>query len=130
MAKARILVVDDSSLVRDILFRGLTARGYEVICAAGAREGLALVATGIELVLCDMVMPEVDGLAMLDLLQKNHPGIPTLMMTADPSLERVTSARALGAAGFLRKPIELAHLEARIVRALGSRKPRAASPRG
>ncbi len=122
MAKARILVVDDSAVAREFLQRGLAARDYEVISAAGAREGLGLIAGGVDLVICDVVMPDVDGLGMLDLLQKNYPGLPTLMMTADPSLEKVTAARGFGAVGFLRKPVDLAHLEARIVQALGSRR--------
>jgi adenylate cyclase len=112
-----ILVVDDNDDNREMLARRLQRQGYEVLTAAGGRAALdALGRTPIDLVLLDVMMPDLDGYAVLQQL-KGDPSlrdIPVLMISALDELDSVVRCIQLGAEDYLGKPFEPVLLQARI----------------
>ncbi len=112
-----ILVVDDNEDNRDMLARRLRRQRYEVLTAAGGRAALdALKATSIDLVLLDVMMPDLDGYAVLQQI-KGDPAlrdIPVLMISALDELDSVVRCIQLGAEDYLGKPFEPVLLQARV----------------
>jgi len=115
--RAAILVVDDVEDNRDMLARRLRRQGYEVVTAAGGAAALGVLAgTPIDLVLLDVMMPDLDGYAVLQRL-KGDPalrGIPVLMISALDDMDSVVRCIQLGAEDYLGKPFDPVLLQARI----------------
>jgi len=112
-----ILVVDDNEDNRDMLSRRLQRQGYEVLTAAGGRAALdVLAAAPVDLVLLDVMMPDLDGYAVLQRLKANHSlrDIPVLMISALDELDSVVRCIQLGADDYLGKPFDPVLLQARI----------------
>ncbi|MAE28299.1 MAG: sigma-54 dependent transcriptional regulator [Planctomycetota bacterium] len=106
MSIQRILVVDDDSLSREFLAEAVSSLGYQATSAANAQEALQRVASEhIDLVLTDLRMPGMDGIGLIDALRKDHPELPTMLVTAHGSVEAAVQAMRLGAADFLIKPV-------------------------
>ena len=85
----RVLVVDDESSIRESL-RLVLRREYEVLTADGGRDALAKVGPfKPDLILLDVMMPEMDGLAVLERLKELHPDPVVIMLTAVTSLKTV-----------------------------------------
>ncbi|HEU4370605.1 MAG TPA: response regulator [Methylomirabilota bacterium] len=112
-----ILVVDDNEDNRDMLARRLRRQGYEVLTAAGGAAALGiLTTTAVDLVLLDVMMPDLDGYAVLQRL-KGEPAlrdIPVLMISALDELDSVVRCIELGAEDYLGKPFDPVLLQARI----------------
>ena len=110
MIVEKILIVDDAELNREILTEMLGDE-YSIIEASNGKEALAILndeGTEISLVLLDMVMPEMDGLAVLDIMGKNDmlSDIPVIMISADNSDETLHRAYELGVTEFIRRPFD------------------------
>ena len=120
MADEQILVVDDEPAVRAIVMAMLDRHGYVPFAAAGANEALELLSQNPEysLVLSDVMMPEVDGLTLLDLLGQHHPGLPVVLCTAVHDVQAATSAFRRGAVDYLLKPFDRTQLLGVVDRAL------------
>jgi DNA-binding response OmpR family regulator len=123
-AGARILVVDDDENSRAILRYRLEASGYAVFEAAGGREAFRHVADQPppDLVLLDIMMPEIDGFDVCRRIQESNPDIPVIFITALTRAEEREKGLRLGAAGFLTKPFAFHEVEALVERALARKK--------
>jgi class 3 adenylate cyclase len=112
-----ILVVDDNEDNRDMLARRLRRQGYEALTAAGGHAALdALAKAPVDLVLLDVMMPDLDGYAVLERL-KSTPAlrdIPVLMISALDEMDSVVRCIQLGAEDYLGKPFDPVLLQARI----------------
>jgi adenylate cyclase len=112
-----ILVVDDNQDNRDMLARRLMRQSYEVLSAAGGLPALeTLAARPVDLVLLDVMMPDLDGYAVLQRM-KSDPAlrdIPVLMISALDEMESVVRCIQLGAEDYLPKPFDPVLLQARI----------------
>ena len=76
MGRARILVIDDERAVRDLISDALTIEGHEVLTAENGKEGLDLIGQHrFDLVFCDLRMPEMDGQALYEEVQRDHPQV-------------------------------------------------------
>ncbi|MFI5339617.1 MAG: response regulator [Candidatus Methylomirabilales bacterium] len=116
-----ILIIDDDKLIRWSLSTMLGRAGYRIREAATGKEGLAAVESGTpDLVLLDIMLPDMDGLAVLEVIRHAHPELPVLTMTADSTPETVRQALRLGAGGHLEKPCDSAALLAAVSEALQS----------
>ena len=106
----RALIVDDSSVMRKIVERSLRSAGIEfskIFEAGNGAEGLAVIAEDrVDLILCDINMPVMDGLEFVKALAdvENAKGTPVVMITTEGSESHVVKALSLGAKGYIRKP--------------------------
>ena len=119
--KRKILVVDDEEVIRHNVRRLLELEGFEVICAAGGHEALELASSQLpDVVVCDLVMPDMNGYAVLHGLrtQSETAAIPFILLTASAGEgERDVALRA-GAAYYVTKPFDLKELLAAVRRAV------------
>ena len=116
-AQASILVVDDDALNRKLLVRLLEREGHRARTAANGREALELIrGTPADVVLLDVVMPELDGISVLEQL-KSDPAlehVPVIMISAVDDLASVVRCIEIGAEDYLPKPYDPVLLRARI----------------
>jgi two-component system, OmpR family, alkaline phosphatase synthesis response regulator PhoP len=104
MAKKKILVVDDEVDFAEIMKTRLEASDYEVVLANNGREALNMVKSEKpDAVLLDIMMPEIDGLAVLKQIRTDHPRMPVFIVTAFSNEERIKIAGKLDASGFIVK---------------------------
>ena len=117
--RKRILIADDEQVLRESLASLLEDEGYEVLQAPdGMKAYEIIIEEPIDLVLSDMRMPEMDGLTLLDHLQKATPQTPMIIMTAYATVENAVSAMRVGAWDYLLKPVQFDDLLLKIERAL------------
>jgi len=106
-----ILAIDDDDLVRESLSVYLEDSGYEVSQASGGAEGLDMFEKSRpDLVLCDLRMPDVDGLTVLRRLAENAPDVPIIVISGAGLIQDVVEALRLGATDYLVKPIGDMHV--------------------
>lgn len=111
--QARILVVDDDAKITSMLKRALSFEGYEVEVAANGHQALILTASKPDLIILDIMLPDMDGFDVCRQIRSNY-SIPILMLTArDDTADRVLGLDT-GADDYLVKPFALEELLARI----------------
>lgn len=111
----RILVVDDESSIVDAVATALRYEGFDVAEATTGRRGLELAhATNPDLIVLDVMLPDLDGFKLSDRLRGEGLDIPVLFLTALDSLEDKTSGFEAGADDYLTKPFSLAELVLRV----------------
>jgi Nif-specific regulatory protein len=102
----RILIVEDDKGTREALSSALSVKGHDILQAANGREGLRMaVEADVDVVVSDMRMPEMDGLALLQELKKEKPDVEVIMVTAYGTIETAVTAMKRGAYDFVEKPI-------------------------
>jgi DNA-binding NtrC family response regulator len=108
MPPGRILVVEDRESLRRMLARALQQEGYEVETAAGGGPALALLrGRPFDLVLTDLMLPDLSGLEVLRASREAQPRTPVVVMTGFGTVASAVEAMKLGAQDFLEKPVEL-----------------------
>lgn len=116
----RILSVDDSASVRQMVSFTLCKADYEVVEAVDGKDGLAKVSSGkFDLIITDLNMPHVDGIQMITAVRKlpGYSFIPILMLTTESQAEKKDAGRKAGATGWIVKPFNADQLIA-VVRKL------------
>jgi len=112
--RPRVLLVDDEKVIRDVLTGELSDRGFEVIEAENAAVALALLETGapVELLVTDLAMPGIDGVALIHAAQKRNRRLPAILLTgyAGDTATLTIGRRIIGPMIMLRKPISGAQL--------------------
>lgn len=126
MSEMRVLIVDDSSVMRKIVERALRQAGLDslvVVEAGTGAEGLEVLKTQqVQLILSDINMPMMDGLEFLRQIraQKLATGVPVVMITTESSEEHVKQAILSGAQGYIRKPFTAEQVKERVLSLLAS----------
>ncbi|MEQ6903262.1 ATP-binding protein [Nocardioides sp. YIM 152588] len=118
---ATVLVVDDTTIPRVALARGVEREGHRVLQAADGREALRVLAEQpVDMVLLDLVMPDLDGFGVLEAMRADPAlrRIPVLVVSASEATEDVARAIGMGAIDCLPKPFEPALLRVRLRTAL------------
>jgi len=111
----RVLVVDDERAVRESLRRALVLEGYDVELASGGREALDSVGSGrADVVVLDVLMPDIDGLEVCRRLRGGGDRVPVLMLTARDAISDRVEGLEAGADDYLVKPFDLDELIARL----------------
>ncbi len=119
----RILVVDDEALVRNVVDRMLTGLGYKVVTADDGRQAAELYRRfhrDIDLVIVDMVMPEMDGRECFRALRGIDPAVRVILSTGQAGEGTIQDVLDEGMVGFVQKPYQAAQLAEAVRRALGS----------
>ena len=119
---ARILVVDDNEMNRDMLARRLARSGYKVDTADGGNSGLEMILSGnYDLVLLDIMMPDIDGLTVLKRTREfySRSELPVIMATARDEGSDLAEALSLGANDYVTKPLDFKVVRARVESVLG-----------
>src|SRR5690625_67898 len=109
----KILIVEDEPAIRRVLKNILTEENktYEVFEAADGAEGMELIKrTDFDLILCDIKMPKMDGMEVLEAVKKLKPEIPIVMISGHGDLETAVQAMRLGAFDYISKPPDLNRL--------------------
>src|SRR5262245_46770777 len=107
MANNRILIVDDEEAIREVVASLLEAQGYQCSTAGNGKEALAwLKQNSCDLVLTDMVMPQMDGMQLLGRLQEYDSELPVVMVTAMHDVSTAIDAIRHGAYDYILKPFE------------------------
>jgi sigma-B regulation protein RsbU (phosphoserine phosphatase) len=120
--KARILVVDDNEMNRDMLARRLERTGYKVDTADGGHSGLEMILSGkYGLVMLDIMMPDIDGLTVLKRTREfySKAELPVIMATARDEGSDLAEALSLGANDYVTKPLDFKVVRARVESVLG-----------
>jgi len=121
MNSIRALIVDDSSVMRKIVERSLRQAGMDlkqVVEAGNGAEALAaLNENPVDIILCDINMPIMDGLEFVKQLSgvPNAKGVPVVMITTEGSEAHVVQAISAGARGYIRKPFTADQVKEQII---------------
>ena len=116
---ARLLVVDDEPSMLDMLTLLFADEGYAVETARSAEEARRVLAQGgLDLVLCDIMMPDGNGLDLLREIKASNPDAPVIMMTAYTSTKSAIDAMKLGAFDYISKPFDVDELKIIVQKAL------------
>jgi two-component system, chemotaxis family, chemotaxis protein CheY len=105
----RILTIDDSKTMRDMLMLTLAEAGFDVLQAVDGQDGLdVLVNEQVDVVITDINMPRMDGYEVIRQLRSNpsHKATPILVLTTESEVEKKTLAREAGATGWMVKPFD------------------------
>ncbi|MCX8031421.1 MAG: sigma-54 dependent transcriptional regulator [Thermodesulfovibrionales bacterium] len=115
----KILVIDDDAIIRDMLESFLQTEGFEVFTASDGKEGISLLKKeGFDLILSDLVMPNLDGLEVLKSINALNLKTPLIVMTAFGTIQTAVEAMKHGAFDYITKPFNLNELSIIIKRAL------------
>src|ERR671919_312173 len=115
----RVLLVDDDLALLRLLSMRLTAVGYEVTTADSGEKALAQLAVcRPQLVITDLRMEGMDGLALFDAIHQNNTALPVIILTAHGSIPDAITATTRGVFSFLTKPFDGKNLLAHVERAL------------
>jgi two-component system response regulator GlrR len=124
MHKHHILIVDDDEGILKLISMRLTAAGYATSTATNGSEALSTLSLQRpDLIISDLRMPAMDGMALLESIQNIHPTLPVIILTAHGSIPDAVRATQRGVFGFLTKPFdsqELLHLVASALRLNGA----------
>ena len=124
---SRILVIDDEDVVHVSLDRILGRRGHQVEAVLTAAEGLERLSEGTwDLVITDLMMPEMNGLELLEAMKARGFQVPTMMVTGYPTIKTALQALRLGAVDYIAKPFTRKELLGPVNRALRRGSPAAA----
>jgi serine phosphatase RsbU (regulator of sigma subunit) len=113
---SRILIVDDNETNRDLLSRQIEVQGYQAITAADGKQAIKMIQTGsYDLILLDIIMPELDGYEVLKWIRNSSwRYLPTIMISALDEMDSVVRCIEMGAEDYLAKPFNPILLKARV----------------
>ncbi|HEY3491051.1 MAG TPA: response regulator [Candidatus Deferrimicrobiaceae bacterium] len=118
----RILIVDDSASMRQMVGFTLRGAGYEVVEAVDGRDGVSKLGGGLfNMILTDLNMPNLDGLGLIRAVRSSasHKFVPVVMLTTESQDEKKQEGKAAGATGWIVKPFKPEQLLAVARKVLG-----------
>ncbi len=118
MAEVKVLYIEDDPEQRTTLAANLRERGFIVFEGESGEHGLGLLGKKPDVVLCDLNMPDMNGLQVLDKAHRQDPDVPFILLTAHPSIPLAVQAIVEGAHRFLIKPVSVDELEIAVHQAL------------
>ena len=116
MESPSILVVDDELLIRDLLYDFFHDQGWNIAVAENGRRALDIMQEKqFDVVLTDLRMPSMDGMALTARVQHDYPDIPVLIMTGYPSVDSAVAALRTRVADYITKPFNVNDLFKRVL---------------
>ncbi|KQT86112.1 response regulator [Aurantimonas sp. Leaf443] len=119
----RVLCVDDSASIRQMIAFTLESAGYEASTAVDGADALRTLETeGFNLIITDLNMPNLDGIAMIRQIraQPKHAGVPIVMLTTESDETKKAEGRSAGATGWIVKPFDQTKLVAVVNKLIGA----------
>ena len=117
--RGRILIVDDEPVQVRSIGRALRSRGYEVESASNGTDAVTkLLPDAFDVVLSDITMPGMDGIALLQFVRERNLDVPVVLVTGEPAVRTAVKALEFGAFHYLTKPLEVPDLDAGIDKAV------------
>jgi DNA-binding NtrC family response regulator len=108
MTQPSILVVDDELLIRDLLYDFFQQQGWTIAVAENGERALEILRTRkIDLLLTDIKMPQMDGLALTNQVRSLYPDIPVVLMTGYPSVETAVEGIKAKVEDYIIKPFNI-----------------------
>ncbi len=130
MDSVRILVIDDEKVIREGVERALAKRGYEIFKAEDGNRGLELLKEfDFDIVLTDLMMPGLDGFAVLDWIRENQPHVQVIVITGFATVTKAVTAMKQGAFDFVGKPFTPDYIRVVVDRAIDKLSMRAETER-
>lgn len=117
VGRSQLVVADDDKTIRRLLTIQAEKAGFEVLSAPNGREALEMISDQTEVVVVDLNMPEIDGFGCLEVLSKEMPKIPVIVLTAADSADEAVKAMKLGAFDYITKPFDPDELTAVLLKA-------------
>ncbi len=110
MGLGRILVVDDEADLRKSVRLILTKAGYDAVEAEDGEKAIEAIRSGdnplmVDTVICDLVMPKVNGMEAIAFFRSQFPGVPILVLTGHPNIDNASDLYKQGVVDYLVKPI-------------------------
>ncbi len=103
--KINILVVDDEQIILDSIRKLLRKEDYKIFTVSSVNDGLEKIKnTDINIVLTDLMMPDIDGLEFMQMIKKDNPKIPVIMITGFATINTALQATQMGAFDYIAKP--------------------------
>jgi DNA-binding NtrC family response regulator len=122
MITARVLIVDDDEAIRELLKEFFQSLGYELNTAANGAEALTMINQhDFDCIISDNVMPDMNGLELLERLSEQRKKVPFLMITGYPTVETAVEVMKRGAYDYITKPLQLDDVRMKVERALHTR---------
>ncbi len=113
----RLLIIDDDQSILNLLENFLSNNNYHVVCVTNSLDGLKRIEStenDFDLIITDLVMPEISGIGLISILKKEHPQIPIIAITGKGQEPEKLSLEAKADA-ILQKPFELTDLDKMII---------------
>ncbi|MGC4045202.1 MAG: sigma-54 dependent transcriptional regulator [Armatimonas sp.] len=119
---ATVLVVDDEPNLRRVLTAVLEREGHRVLVADGGKDAIrkAKAEPRLDLLVADYLMPDLNGLEVLEAVRKHHPGLRALVISGHGTVRSAVEAMRLGAFDFLTKPFDVEQVRTTVARALNA----------
>jgi two-component system chemotaxis response regulator CheY len=110
--RKKVMIIDDSSTIRIYAGASLTQAGFEVIEASDGVEGAQKIdaIADLSLIICDIHMPRMSGIQMVELLQRAGRKVPVIVLTSEVGIRQKDRARMAGVRAWINKPFEPATL--------------------
>ena len=126
MGLGRVLVVDDEADLRKSIRLILTKAGYDAVEAEDGEKAIEAIRSGdnplmVDTVICDLVMPKVNGMEAIAFFRSQFPGVPILVLTGHPNIENASELYKQGVVDYLVKPIVPEKLVAAVEKAVKQR---------
>ena len=120
--KKQILIADDEANLRRVLAAQLVKDGYEVHAVENGQDAIEMLAENhIDVVITDLRMPKIDGMALLQHVVATYPDVPVIMITAHGTVDTAVAALKVGAFDYITKPFERAELRSVVAKAARTR---------
>lgn len=125
-SNGRVLIMDDEADIRKVVRMTLQKAGYEVLEAENGEKAIETINSGenrllLDVIICDIRMPKVNGIEAIAYFRKNYPRVPLIVLTGFPDTDMATSLLREGVLDYLVKPIEGEKLKAAVARAMEQR---------
>ncbi|MDZ4180161.1 MAG: response regulator transcription factor, partial [Coriobacteriia bacterium] len=115
MNPRQLLLIEDDQTIAELLAYNLRHAGYDVLCESDGRAGLtAALSCDIDLLILDLMIPEIDGVSVSIEIASQKPDLPIIMLTAKLGRESMLEGFAAGADDYITKPFDLDELLARV----------------
>ena len=126
MGMGRVLIVDDEADLRKSVRLILTKAGYDAVEAEDGEKAIEAIRSGdnpllVDTVICDLVMPKVNGMEAIAFFRSQFPGVPILVLTGHPNIDNASDLYKQGVVDYLVKPIVPEKLLAAVEKAVKQR---------